>query len=59
MSTQCPRETMNQQLAELLAEPSGEFDNFVRMSCTDFEYLLQKISPMKSTIVFPNFTKPE
>ncbi|RVE49631.1 hypothetical protein evm_005688 [Chilo suppressalis] len=42
------RETINQQLAELLAEPSGEFDNFVRMSCTDFEYLLQKISPMVS-----------
>ncbi|XP_045495296.1 putative nuclease HARBI1 [Colias croceus] len=42
------RETMNQQLAELLAEPSGEFDNFVRMSCTDFEYLLQKISPIVS-----------
>ncbi|XP_050670649.1 putative nuclease HARBI1 [Leptidea sinapis] len=41
-------ETMNQQLAELLAEPSGEFDNFVRMSCTDFQYLLQKISPMVS-----------
>ncbi|VVC96182.1 unnamed protein product [Leptidea sinapis] len=42
------KETMNQQLAELLAEPSGEFDNFVRMSCTDFEYLLHKISPMVS-----------
>ncbi|VVC87288.1 unnamed protein product [Leptidea sinapis] len=41
-------ETMNQQLAELLGEPSGEFDNFVQMSCTDFEYLLQKISPMVS-----------
>lgn len=37
---------MDKQLAELLAEPSGEFDNFVRMSFSDFEYLLQKISPI-------------
>lgn len=37
---------MNKQLDELLAEPSGEFDNFVRMSVNDFEYLLQKISPI-------------
>lgn len=37
---------MNNQLAELLAEPSGEFDNFIRMSYTDFETLLQQISPM-------------
>lgn len=37
---------MDNQLSELLAEPSGEFDNFVRMSITDFEYLIGKISPM-------------
>lgn len=37
---------MENQLAELYAEPSGEFGNFVRMSCSDFEYILQKISPM-------------
>ncbi|CAK1597954.1 unnamed protein product [Parnassius mnemosyne] len=40
------RSSMDKQLAELLAEPSGEFDNFVRMSVNDFEYLLQKISPI-------------
>lgn len=34
---------MENQLAELYAEPSGEFDNFVRISRSDFEYL-QKIS---------------
>lgn len=37
---------MDRQLSELLAETSGEFDNFVRMSFNDFEYLLQKISPV-------------
>lgn len=37
---------MNNQLAELLAEPSGEFDNFIRMSYADFETILQQISPM-------------
>lgn len=37
---------MENQFAELCAEPSGEFSNFVRMSCSDFEYLLQKITPM-------------
>lgn len=37
---------MNNQLAELVAEPSGEFDNFIPMSYADFENLLQKISPM-------------
>lgn len=36
---------MDHQLAELLAEPSGEFNNFVRMSFGDFEYLIQKVSP--------------
>ncbi|CAH1999221.1 unnamed protein product [Acanthoscelides obtectus] len=40
------KNSMENQLAELYAEPAGEFDNFVRMSCSDFEYLLQKISPM-------------
>ncbi|KAH9645920.1 hypothetical protein HF086_011382 [Spodoptera exigua] len=40
------RSSMNKQFDELLAEPSGEFDNFVRMSVNDFEYLLQKISPI-------------
>ncbi|XP_061717043.1 uncharacterized protein LOC133524899 [Cydia pomonella] len=38
--------SMENQFAELCAEPSGEFSNFVRMSCSDFEYLLQKITPM-------------
>ncbi|VVC97015.1 unnamed protein product [Leptidea sinapis] len=33
------RETMNQQLAELLAKPSGEFDNFVRISCRGFQII--------------------
>lgn len=42
------RETMNNQLAELLAEPSEEFDNFIRMSHADFEHLVQQISPKVS-----------
>ncbi|XP_045510774.1 protein ALP1-like [Colias croceus] len=33
-------------LAELLHEPSGQFENFCRMSSSDFEYLLEKISPI-------------
>lgn len=37
---------MKNQLAELLAEPSGEFDNFIRMSYADFENILQQIYPM-------------
>lgn len=37
---------MNNQLAELLAEPSGEFENFLRMSLTDFNYLVDKIYPL-------------
>lgn len=40
------RQTMDNQLAEMLAEPSGEFDNFVRMSNSDFEFLIQKVSPV-------------
>lgn len=39
---------MENQLAELLAEPSGQFDNFTRMSASDFEYLLEKVSPLIS-----------
>lgn len=37
---------MENQLAELVAEPSGQFNNFTRMSLIDFEYLLQKIAPL-------------
>ena len=38
---------MDNQMAELLTEPSGEFDNFVCMSLGDFEHLIQKIiSPL-------------
>ncbi|XP_047998798.1 uncharacterized protein LOC125236141 [Leguminivora glycinivorella] len=40
--------TMENQLAELVMEPSGQFHNFTRMSVTDFEYLLQKVSPLIS-----------
>ncbi|KAL4719917.1 hypothetical protein ACJJTC_005065 [Scirpophaga incertulas] len=40
------KNSMENQLAELYAEPSGEFENFVRMSSSDFEYLLRNISPM-------------
>ncbi|GBP62751.1 hypothetical protein EVAR_51703_1 [Eumeta japonica] len=40
------RQTMNNLLSDLVAEPSVEFDNFVRMSSSDFEYILQKISPI-------------
>lgn len=44
---------MENQLAELLAEPSGQFDNFTRMSFIDFEYLLEKVAPMISKIDTP------
>ncbi|CAG9580819.1 unnamed protein product [Danaus chrysippus] len=40
------RETMEQQLQEMLVEPSHEFNNFCRMSYTDFEFLLQKLEPI-------------
>ncbi|XP_063836770.1 uncharacterized protein LOC135085916 [Ostrinia nubilalis] len=40
------RQFMDNLLSDLVAEPSGEFDNFVRMSSSDFEYILQKISPI-------------
>lgn len=36
---------MENQLAELMVEPSGQFNNFTRMSIIDFEYLLQQIAP--------------
>ncbi|XP_047538975.1 uncharacterized protein LOC125072396 [Vanessa atalanta] len=36
--------TMDQQLHELVAEPSNEFKKFTRMSSVDFEYLLNKVS---------------
>ena len=39
---------MENQIAELLKEPSGELNKFVRMSFTDFEYLLEKILPIIS-----------
>ena len=32
-------------LSDFVKEPSGEFDNFCRMSSSDFEFLLQKIGP--------------
>ena len=32
-------------LDDLRKEPSGKFENFCRMSATDFEYLLSKIGP--------------
>ncbi|XP_050528046.1 uncharacterized protein LOC126898138 [Daktulosphaira vitifoliae] len=32
-------------LADLRMEPSGKFENFCRMSSTDFEYLLGKVGP--------------
>lgn len=40
----CYSITMENQLRELVAEPSGEFHKFTRMSLMDFEYLLNKIS---------------
>ncbi|XP_050674464.1 uncharacterized protein LOC126971980 [Leptidea sinapis] len=42
------RQFIEEKLNELLYEPSGEFDNFCRMSYSDFEFLLPKISPMIS-----------
>ncbi|KAF9417933.1 hypothetical protein HW555_005078, partial [Spodoptera exigua] len=38
--------TMEQQLNELVAESSREFKKFTRMSKADFEYLLNKVSPL-------------
>jgi len=39
---------MDNVFVELLYEPSGEFENFTRMSLSDFEYLLTLISPIIS-----------
>ena len=39
---------MEKQLSELVAEPSGQFKNFTRMSLADFEYLLRKLEPIIS-----------
>lgn len=44
----CYRQFIEEKFNELLYEPFGEFDNFCRMSYSDFEFLLQKISPMIS-----------
>ncbi|CAF4958383.1 unnamed protein product [Pieris macdunnoughi] len=40
------RQFMDNLLSDLVEEPSGELDNCVRMSSSDFEYILQKISPI-------------
>lgn len=37
---------MNELLRELVAEPSGEFNKFTRMSQSDFNNLLSKVLPM-------------
>ncbi|CAK1578598.1 unnamed protein product [Parnassius mnemosyne] len=42
------RHSMEQQFVELIQEPSGEFENFHRMSLTDFNYLLSKVLPLIS-----------
>uniref|UniRef100_A0A2S2QRW0 Nuclease HARBI1 n=1 Tax=Sipha flava TaxID=143950 RepID=A0A2S2QRW0_9HEMI len=39
---------MENVFVELLYEPLGEFENFTRMSLSDFEYLLTLISPIIS-----------
>lgn len=39
---------MKKQLEELVAEPSGEFKKFTRMSTVDFDNLLMKITPLIS-----------
>lgn len=39
---------MENVFIELLYEPLDEFENFTRMSLSDFEYLLTKISPIIS-----------
>lgn len=40
------RFSLQKQLDELVAEPSGEFKKFTRMSTIDFENLLTKITPL-------------
>ncbi|CAH0721917.1 unnamed protein product, partial [Brenthis ino] len=42
------RQFIEEKFSELLYEPSGQFHNFCRMSFLDFEYLLNKISPLIS-----------
>ncbi|CAI6355014.1 unnamed protein product [Macrosiphum euphorbiae] len=42
------KQSMENVFVELLYEPSGEFENFTRMSLSDFEYLLTLISPIIS-----------
>lgn len=37
--------TMDGQLSELVAKPSGEFQKFTRMSQSDFDDLLNKVLP--------------
>lgn len=39
---------MEQQFFELIQEPSGEFENFQRMSLDDFNLLLSKVEPLIS-----------
>lgn len=41
----CFRASMKKMLDEMMPRPVGYFSNFCRMSCQDFEILLQKISP--------------
>lgn len=39
---------MKKMLDEMMPRPVGYFSNFCRMSCQDFEILLQKVSPIIS-----------
>lgn len=39
---------MKKMLEEMMPRPVGYFSNFCRMSCQDFEILLQKVSPFIS-----------
>ncbi|CAG4931744.1 unnamed protein product [Colias eurytheme] len=39
---------MTNMLEDLMPRPVGYFDNFCRMSCADFEVILQRISPLIS-----------
>lgn len=39
---------MEKMLQEMMPRPVGYFSNFCRMSCEDFEILLQKVSPLIS-----------
>ncbi|XP_045490097.1 uncharacterized protein LOC123690556 [Pieris rapae] len=42
------RKFIEEKFNDLLLEPSGQFDNFCRMTYTDFELLLSRISPIIS-----------